>query len=575
MSECGIVKDRITYPDNLSGQIFRGNGHVILERSPDPENQADMEIENSISEYNSLSMERDMEEEMDADHKKLVGDMDLPENLPASPPKQQQSESPNRTVIDTISVALFDNMCVLQQMMQSEEGFQYAYVLSTTSGEIPSGNMVAYSTTDNKVDACDGSVADQNIQEAHVHLALRHSQFNDKVVWVLCYTTIFKRKLLDHKHWVSIFHLLQSLWNQNYAKTAIHNDLMESPALQGARLIQLYDTIFTVVHLSSVHISFNDTANIKSQIVRIINASTEPVTYQLKNYPIFDRTTAEGRKMSGIVIDLLDRATSYVTVAIRLLKGTSRFRTEVLNKDMHVIGVAYEDSLISRDTNSGLTLYLPRTGNATMIPIGKNRAHVPIQLTDIRGVTEKITLVAMDDDTEAKGRLSKILKHVEYVLHPSFNEQIRFWTNFVLQAIPEDAFDLKSPMDSSDSQNKDSSVFKSKSVGSSRAQSQDTDRSQDEPMKRASKEYRSEKRHSPSRLGDTENKRSSSKSNDRSRDYVRGRNMAERSPIRKAERSPSRKEERSPSRREQRSPIRGDSRSLCRKEKVTPEGKEE
>lgn len=37
----------------------------------------------------------------------------------------------------------------------------------------------------------------------------------------------------------------------------------------------------------------------------------------------------------------------------------------------------------------------------------------------------KITLVAMDGEREVKGKLSMILDHVEYILHPTFEEPRR------------------------------------------------------------------------------------------------------------------------------------------------------
>lgn len=37
----------------------------------------------------------------------------------------------------------------------------------------------------------------------------------------------------------------------------------------------------------------------------------------------------------------------------------------------------------------------------------------------------KITLIAMDDGKEVKGKLSTILDHVEYILHPTFEEPRR------------------------------------------------------------------------------------------------------------------------------------------------------
>ncbi|KAK4518139.1 S-adenosylmethionine transporter [Mucor velutinosus] len=74
---------------------------------------------------------------------------------------------------------------------------------------------------------------------------------------------------------------------QNYAKpsTTTHGIYLDNPARQGAGLIQLLDTIHQSVHVSPGSLSFNDTANIKPQTLKITNPSNRSVTYSVSHHP--------------------------------------------------------------------------------------------------------------------------------------------------------------------------------------------------------------------------------------------------------------------------------------------------
>ncbi|KAI7892969.1 peptidase S8/S53 domain-containing protein [Mucor mucedo] len=72
---------------------------------------------------------------------------------------------------------------------------------------------------------------------------------------------------------------------QNYAKVASQGMHIESPARQGAGLIQMFDTISQSMHVSPGHISFNDTVNIKAHTLTISNPGNDTVTYKIKHKP--------------------------------------------------------------------------------------------------------------------------------------------------------------------------------------------------------------------------------------------------------------------------------------------------
>ncbi|KAI8637781.1 peptidase S8/S53 domain-containing protein [Parasitella parasitica] len=74
---------------------------------------------------------------------------------------------------------------------------------------------------------------------------------------------------------------------QNYAKpsTTTQGIHLDNPARQGAGLIQLLDTINQPMHVSPGSLSFNDTANIKPQILKISNPSNQTVAYKVHHRP--------------------------------------------------------------------------------------------------------------------------------------------------------------------------------------------------------------------------------------------------------------------------------------------------
>ncbi|CEJ00752.1 Putative Subtilisin BPN' [Rhizopus microsporus] len=271
---------------------------------------------------------------------------------------------------------------------------------------------------------------------------------------------------------------------QNYAKPATQGPIYVNPVRQGAGLVQVLDAINQPVHVSPGHLSFNDTTNIKPQVLTISNPSDktvifdiaqngtsslapfltwnqlyypvsptkvalEPVTANLNfsrksielgpgqsaditvqvaeilgeipdepfpiyggyiqfiprndnmlktihvpyigiqgalnQIPIFARDFPQilarnnaklSQKMGdenitdSLVIDRNNTQSSSVTVLYRLLTGTARLVTEVLDKDLQLVGTAADDEFIPRNTLNNF-IYAG-SWNATIIPLGSS-----------------------------------------------------------------------------------------------------------------------------------------------------------------------------------------------------------
>lgn len=97
-----------------------------------------------------------------------------------------------------------------------------------------------------------------------------------------------------------------------------------------------------------------------------------------KDFPqILARNNAKlSQKMSdenitdSLVIDRNNTQSSSVTVLYRLLTGTARLVTEVLDKDLQLVGTAADDEFIPRNTLNNF-IYAG-SWNATIIPLGSN-----------------------------------------------------------------------------------------------------------------------------------------------------------------------------------------------------------
>ncbi|KAI9277595.1 peptidase S8/S53 domain-containing protein [Sporodiniella umbellata] len=70
---------------------------------------------------------------------------------------------------------------------------------------------------------------------------------------------------------------------QNYAQPVIQDAIFDSPARQGAGLIQVYDAIRQSPHVSPGQISFNDTANLQAQTLTIHNPSAQTLTFSIRH----------------------------------------------------------------------------------------------------------------------------------------------------------------------------------------------------------------------------------------------------------------------------------------------------
>ncbi|KAI8883553.1 subtilisin-like protein [Backusella circina FSU 941] len=103
---------------------------------------------------------------------------------------------------------------------------------------------------------------------------------------------------------------------QNYAKPAIRNRYVESPVLQGAGLIQLYDTIKEKIHISPGQISFNDTDNIEEQYITIYNPGDTTEEFTVKNIAAMPLAPFDLRTKSMAPLEPVVYATNPVSANI-------------------------------------------------------------------------------------------------------------------------------------------------------------------------------------------------------------------------------------------------------------------
>ncbi|RCI02174.1 hypothetical protein CU098_002622, partial [Rhizopus stolonifer] len=72
---------------------------------------------------------------------------------------------------------------------------------------------------------------------------------------------------------------------QNYAQPVLQDSFYDTPVRQGAGLIQVFDTISQLIHVTPGQISFNDTANLQPQILTIHNPSQKTIQIGISHEP--------------------------------------------------------------------------------------------------------------------------------------------------------------------------------------------------------------------------------------------------------------------------------------------------
>lgn len=87
---------------------------------------------------------------------------------------------------------------------------------------------------------------------------------------------------------------------------------------------------------------------------------------------LFEQKLKDGTIDTGIVLDRLSRTTTnYVVTLFRLLTGSRRVETEVLDQDLKSIGVYSQEEYLTRNTLEDIDFVFAQRWNGTLIPNGK------------------------------------------------------------------------------------------------------------------------------------------------------------------------------------------------------------